>query len=160
MLETSFFKRNREKVAKVINDGFIILHSGVPKNISTQESYSFRPNKMFYYVTGLSEPNVVVILKVLNSSVTSFLFIPKPNPLTEKWDGSQLTKKMASKISAIDFISYKDDLIQLWGEVKKEYSHLPIWLNVKDFQDKELINNFDLPLAREKKIVYTTRFQD
>src|SRR5699024_11084235 len=117
-----------------IKNGLIILHSGVKKRVSTQETYDFRPNKMFYYLTGLSHPHLVVILKIENSHVESFLFIPKPDPLKEKWDGSQLSEEAASHVSSIGSVHDHRHLKHFWGELSKKYEHLSIGLNLKDDQ--------------------------
>lgn len=150
-LNTPLFKKNRENIAKKIKNGLVILHSGVYKRVSSQESYDFRPNKMFYYVTGLSDPHLVVILKVENSEVASYLFIPEQDPLKEKWEGKQLSVATAAYISNIPSVCFKDDLSATWEEMNRENSHLPTWLNLKDYQDIDFKDNFDL-LVESKEI--------
>lgn len=145
-LYISLFKRNRKNIAKQIKNGLVILYSGVNKRVSSQESYDFRPNKMFYYVTGLSDPNLVVILKVDNNEVESCLFIPEPDPLKEKWEGKQLSEAAATYVSNIQSVFYKEDLIATWKKIRRENKDLPMWLNLKDYQDIDFRDYFDLPV--------------
>src|SRR5690625_4443090 len=102
MVDNQFFINNREQLAENIKSGFVVLHSGVVKRVSTHESYSFRPNKNFYYFTGLLDPHVVAVFKMMDEVVEPFLFIPNRDSENEKWDGQQLTIQESAKLSGID----------------------------------------------------------
>lgn len=147
-VDATFFINNRQKLARNIHNGLIILHSGCKQRVSTQESYDFRPNKMFYYFIGLVDPNLVAILKIIDGNVEPFLLIPKKDSLKEKWDGKQLTNQDCSYASGInlDNISYICNLQQLWEKLRTTNKHLPVWINMKDEQQKELRYYYNLSI--------------
>lgn len=150
-MDPSFFKYNRNLVAQHVRDGIVVLHSGVKKQVSSQEGYDFRPNKMFYYLTGLSHPGLILILMVQESQVKEFLFIPKPDPLKEAWEGKQLDKQWAKRVSEIEYICDISNVKETWGDILQKHQSSYLWLNTKDHQTHELQTYFDL-VFDEKRV--------
>ncbi|GAA0363393.1 aminopeptidase P family protein [Bacillus horti] len=148
-MEKTFFIQNRKKVAKLLEYGIVLLHSGVKARVSSQETYDFRPNKMFYYLTGLSEPNLVLMLCIEHAEVKEFLLIPELDPVKQAWDGKQLDKDSAAQISGVEHIFDLGELQRVWDYLLYEYSYLPIWMNIKDGQLRELCTHFNLAFETE-----------
>ena len=69
--------------------------------MSADAHYKFVPNRNFYYVTGIDEPNVIFMLKKFGNSVEEILFIEKSDPVMEKWVGKTVSNEEAEKISGI-----------------------------------------------------------
>lgn len=150
MMNPSFFSTNRQEVTEHIKDGIILIHSGVKKKVSTQESYGFRPNKMFYYLTGLSEHEMVVVLFVNNAEVQEMLFIPEKDPERERWEGKGLDIGQIREQSSIQSVY---NLHELAGKIDVLLSHskdATIWLNVDDNQPEEFKSHFNLNIPADK----------
>ena len=69
--------------------------------MSADAHYKFVPNRNFYYVTGIDEPNVIFMLKKFGNSVEEILFIEKSDPVMEKWVGKTVSNEEAEKTSGI-----------------------------------------------------------
>lgn len=76
--------------------------------MSADAHYKFVPNRNFYYVTGIDEPNVIFMLKKFGNSVEETLFIEKSDPVMEKWVGKTVSNEEAEKISGIKKVVYLD----------------------------------------------------
>jgi Xaa-Pro aminopeptidase len=104
-----FFVQNRSRLAEVLPDeSLTILFAGQAPYKTADERYKFVPNRNFYYLTGINEPNVKLIIKKTRNEVTETLFIEKADPVMEKWDGKTVSKEEAGDISGIKTIQYLD----------------------------------------------------
>ena len=74
-MENEFMKNRTNLINRIDNNSVIILDSGKPAHKTTDQFHQYTPHRNFYYLTGLSEPNVkLMILKDDKKSVT-YLFI-------------------------------------------------------------------------------------
>lgn len=62
--------------------GGIVLVRGLPK---TRDYTKFRQDKVFWYLTGIESPDATLVLDLANK--TEILFLPKPSPWSEAWEG-------------------------------------------------------------------------
>ncbi|MEK4541700.1 aminopeptidase P family protein [Bacillus sp. FSL R5-0585] len=108
-MKSTFFAQNRERLANTLPEGSItILFAGQASHMSADAHYKFVPNRNFYYLTGIDEPNVIFMLKKVGSSVEETLFIEKSDPVMEKWVGKTVSNEEAEKISGIKKVVYLD----------------------------------------------------
>ncbi|NLK11974.1 MAG: M24 family metallopeptidase [Candidatus Phytoplasma sp.] len=111
------FKHNRDNYLKNVEDQSIsIFYSGVSQHKSADQTFPFVVNRNFYYLSGIEQENVVLMLIKGNKTQKSFLFIEKQDPIKALWDGATLTFEEASIKSGIDItnifdISQFDDII-------------------------------------------------
>ena len=106
-MKSTFFAQNRERLVNTLPDGSItILFAGQAPHMSADAHYKFVPNRNFYYVTGIDEPNVIFMLKKFGNSVEETIFIEKSDPVMEKWDGKTVSKEDAEQISGIKKVVY------------------------------------------------------
>ncbi|MGE7872591.1 aminopeptidase P family protein [Bacillus paramycoides] len=106
-MKSTFFAQNRERLKKTLPDESItILFAGQPPHMSADAHYKFVPNRNFYYLTGIDEPNVIFMLKKFGDSVEETLFIEKSDPVLEKWVGKTVSKEEAEKLSGIKKVVY------------------------------------------------------
>ncbi|MFJ8114865.1 aminopeptidase P family protein [Bacillus mycoides] len=106
-MKSTFFAQNRERLANTLPDESItILFAGQAPHMSADAHYKFVPNRNFYYLTGIDEPNVIFMLKKFGNSVEETLFIEKSDPVMEKWDGKTVSKEDAEQISGIKKVVY------------------------------------------------------
>ena len=82
------FEKRRRKLAKLIGkDGIAVIPTASTRVRSRDTDYPYRPDSDFYYFTGFSEPNAVMILAPGREDGSFIVCLRKKNPLTEIWDG-------------------------------------------------------------------------
>lgn len=82
------FEKRRRKLARLIGkDGIAVIPTASTRVRSRDTDYPYRPDSDFYYFTGFSEPNAVMILAPGREDGSFILCLRKKNPLTEIWDG-------------------------------------------------------------------------
>ncbi|MDM5317331.1 aminopeptidase P family protein [Fictibacillus sp. b24] len=108
-MESYFFERNRSRLKELLPDeSLTILFAGKAPQKSADEHYPFVPNPNFYYLTGITEQNVMLLLKKNGTTFEETLFIEKADPVMEKWVGKTVSKEDAEKLSGIKDIKYVD----------------------------------------------------
>lgn len=97
-----FHRTRREKLLNILDEGSLVIVLGASSvNRSYDDSYRFKQNKNFFYLTGFTEPNAVLLLapggmeyhdansgKMLKTK--ELLFVQKKDPLKETWTGRRL----------------------------------------------------------------------
>jgi Xaa-Pro aminopeptidase len=122
-LKQEFFKENRKRLLEIIPDNSVcIIFSGKPIQKSADEMYSFAPNRNFYYLTGLTQDNVVLILSRTNKKTKEGLWLESNNPQLARWVGSKIEPEEATKISGISTV---DKLENLESYLHRELMSLP-----------------------------------
>lgn len=147
-MNKKFFSRNRFHLVDGLIDEkcMIVLSSGYEISRSADENYEFQVNNNFFYLTGIKQPNVHLILLKDKKEYTELLYIDEYNEMYEKWLGHRLNKKEASTQSGID-----NSNIQYINEFEKDFeNYLNQYLIV--YLDLETNNNlhhhsFGLSLA-------------
>ena len=82
------FEKRRRKLAKLIGkDGIAVIPRASTRVRSRDTDYPYRPDSDFYYFTGFSEPNAVMILAPEREDGSFIVCLREKNPLTEIWDG-------------------------------------------------------------------------
>ena len=82
------FEKRRRKLAKLIGkDCIAVIPTASTRVRSRDTDYPYRPDSDFYYFTGFSEPNAVMILAPGREDGSFILCLREKNPLTEIWDG-------------------------------------------------------------------------
>ncbi|MGG7179098.1 aminopeptidase P family protein [Clostridium paraputrificum] len=119
-MNNKVFKRNRENLMESIEDNsIVILFAGNAPKKSADERYQFTPNRNFYYFTGVSEENHIVVLTKINNKVDEILFIKEIDEIEEKWNGKTLRKDKATEVSGISTVNY---LNEFEGFLNKKFS--------------------------------------
>ncbi|WP_303868262.1 aminopeptidase P family protein [Acetobacterium wieringae] len=116
-LSQSFYIENRKKLAEQLeNNSLAILFSGREIAMTEDANYPFFANNNFYYLTGIREPEVVLVaIKDHHGDLSWQLFIEAADPLKEKWVGKKITCVEAKAVSGIDEVSYIKELPQAIG---------------------------------------------
>lgn len=105
------FDKNRRKfMDKMPQNTYARLCSGEPKVKSADEMYPFCPSMDFYYLTGISEPYIQL---VVTSAGEEMLFVERPDPVMAKWVGEKLTKVEALFLSGVRKVYYLDEMEDL-----------------------------------------------
>jgi chromosome segregation protein len=125
-MNKNFYRLNRQNLISSLpyEKCMVVLSSGYEINRSADENYEFQVNNNFYYLTGIKQPNVHLIMLKENDRHIEILYIDEYDELYEKWMGHRLTYIEASDISGIyrsnvSYISnYEDDLLEFIEEYK------------------------------------------
>jgi len=96
------FEKNRQNFIKLISDSsVVILDSGQAPHKTTDQYYYYTPNRNFFFLTGLNEESMrLMIVKGVKETFT-FLFIEETTEYMRKWVGEKMSKEEASEISGI-----------------------------------------------------------
>lgn len=93
------YQTRREQVLAQMSDKSIaIIYSDFPVN----------PD--FFYLTGIERANMALVLAKNGNVKQSILFIQKPDPYTEKWNGKLMKDYEAKEISKINDVRYIEGL--------------------------------------------------
>ncbi|MFT6165784.1 MAG: Xaa-Pro aminopeptidase [Vicingaceae bacterium] len=109
-LSAEFHKSRRDSLRKLLPDGSAIVFFASPeRNRSNDVYYEYHQNPNFYYLTGLREPNAMIIIykdQQLFSDVVSdeILFLQERDSNLELWTGRRLGADMAKNRLQIDYI--------------------------------------------------------
>lgn len=151
----------RNKIFDVIeNDSIVILHSGFAPFKSADSSYDFNVNHNFYYLTGLDQQDVTLVIGKSNGKYYEKLFIDAPDEMYEKWMGHKLTKEEASAVTNIsvtdilyndsftNFVSNHLQVLRYADQVAKT-----LYLDLEK-HELPLYNTFALEFAHEIQKTY------
>ena len=107
MLTKENFIKNRNKYFEKVEDNSLsILFSGRLLNRTSDENYDFEVDKNFYYLTGINQDEVILVLLKSGESKRSVLFIEENDLTYIKWYARKLYIEEAKEISGIDEVYY------------------------------------------------------
>lgn len=109
-MKKKIYAENRKNlVERLKNNSILIMFAGSAPKKSADEAYPFTPNRNFYYLTGIDEEKIILMISKVNGKVEETLFIQKADPVMEKWVGKTISSEEAKEISAIEGIKYLED---------------------------------------------------
>lgn len=129
-MNKEFYINNRKRLfEKIKNNSVLILSSGTLYIMSADEAYDFDVDKNFYYLTGINQENVILLLRKCAGKLEEYLFIVKNDPIKVKWVGAKLEKEEAYNLSGIENILYDDNVEKdidalITNEIKDLYLNL------------------------------------
>lgn len=99
--QTELARRRGAVGAKMADNSLMILLSAEPKIYTNDVDYAFRQENNLYYLTNLKQKGSILVLAKRGGKVSEFVFLPKPNPATETWNGHMYSTAEAAVISGI-----------------------------------------------------------
>lgn len=108
-------QRHAQLYEKMVDQSMMLVFAGEMVKKSADGHYPFDVNRNFYYLTGIDEPQAILVLNKFNNQNQTWLFIRDIDPFLEKWNGKYLSVAQAKAISGIDqvyFLSQFEGLIQ------------------------------------------------
>lgn len=151
--------KNRNKIFNAIEDNSVlILHSGYDQHKSADAVRKFEVNKNFYYLTGITQKDVKLVMVKMNKTRLSWLFIDEIDEVMAKWVGRTLTKEEAKNISNVDMIYYNSQFEQVVSSLYQPTRHFAYAVD-KVYLDLEvaripLYNTFGLDYAKRLNEFY------
>ena len=108
-MNKEFFIRNRKNYLNLVADNSIsIFFSGRSLQKTADQEYDFEVDKNFYYLSGIKQANVVLVLVKKGDHQKETLFIEKNDEVLSKWIGMKLTIEEANERSGIEQVNYLD----------------------------------------------------
>ena len=146
------YKKRRNKLSRMIGkDGIAILPTAPSKNRSRDTYYPYRPDSDFFYFTGFSEPDALMILAPGRPEGEFILLVRPKDPLKEIWDG-HMEGLIGAKRNFDANQSYKiEDLIAVLTDVFPNRQKIFYTLGNQNDYDKKVIDTFNQVRANQRR---------
>lgn len=148
-------QRRKELYNHLKNNSVAILHSGYEQFKSADSIYPFVVNNNFYYLTGIDQKDVTLMVCKFNDTYKEYLFLDEIDEVMAKWVGRTLSKEEASSISGIQTTSiiYNDSFNRILDSMLQPTRHFVdiaenVYLDLER-RNQELYNTFALVLAKK-----------
>src|SRR5699024_3826245 len=126
-----FFSNNRRKLAEQLaDDSLTVLFAGEAPTKSADESYPFVPNRNLYYMTGIDEPDVILVMKKIHGKVEESIWIKRADPLMEKWVGKTISAEEARDVSGIEKVAWLDTFTAQVHQLFQHENMGRVYLNI------------------------------
>lgn len=150
MIKASEYSERREKLINMMEpQSAMVLFSGVEKCKSADEDYPFEVARNFYYLTGIDQPDSMLLLINVDGERKEFLFVSPFDERKEKWYGRRLTLEEAEARSGVHNV-----LVNFSFQGKLDATLSP---SISQFGD---IASLYVDLDRELKIADDTYIDD
>jgi Xaa-Pro aminopeptidase len=100
-LQDDLTARRAAIMQRLTPEDMLVLWSAPERLYSNDVEYEFRQDSNLYYLTGVDQPNTILVLMPGNRERTAFLFISPSDPEREHWNGHLLTPAEATAQSGI-----------------------------------------------------------
>jgi len=117
------YKSRRDKLLKSISDSSVaVIFSADEKIRNNDVSYKYRQSSNFFYLSGINDPSLILILLKKSKISSSILICSRPNNRDKIWTGQLPSKDSYKKNYSIDHVLYIDQLNQLdLGDIDNLY---------------------------------------
>ncbi len=106
-MKAEVFIKNRENLFKAVEENSaVILFAGKAPKKTADEAYSFTPNRNFYYLTGIDEEEITLILVKKKDEQRTILFVKEPDLEMEKWVGKSIRANEAKEKGGFTEVLY------------------------------------------------------
>ena len=135
-MDKKFYRQNRARLLRALPEerAMVVLSSGYEITRSADECYDFQVNNNFFYLAGITQPMVHLILWKNGDQTGERLFIDAFDETYAKWIGHRLTKPEASALSGVaqKNIVYRDRFEEDLAALCEEYPAVYLDLEKRD----------------------------
>ncbi|MBL7662741.1 aminopeptidase P family protein [bacterium] len=108
MLNESIYKQRRKALLKHLTGEAMLITAAPERTKSRDLHYPYAQDRNLFYLTGISDAKVALLLNGTGFGPESVLFVATPDPAKVRFDGSRLTLQSAKRtIACDDFKSYE-----------------------------------------------------
>ena len=153
-MKGQFYKAKRHKLLEKVKDNsVIVLFAGNAPKKTADEAYPFTPNRNFYYLTGVQEPDHILLMSKINGKEKNILFIKDIDLELEKWIGKSLRENEALDIAGVDEVMFKSTFEDYFHRlISMKEDEIPIsWYYGMDEQGRIKNMGFDEQNAVENR---------
>jgi Xaa-Pro aminopeptidase len=86
------------------SDSMLILWSAPERVYSGDVNYPYRQDSNFYYLTGIEQPESILVVLPGNKNRKEILFVRPRDAVREHWEGHSLTADEATRLSGISTV--------------------------------------------------------
>ena len=148
-MNKDFFILNRKRLQeKLDNNSIAIFFAGQAPYKSADEEYKFAPNRNFYYLTGIDEAKVIMIMLNKDGRFSESLFIKESDPTMERWVGKTISLEEAKEVSGIEDIKYLKEFHDVIGMYLNRFNIENIYLDLER-QEFKIPNTESQEFAKE-----------
>ncbi len=110
-MKTKFCAINRKNLMEQMpNNSLVVLFAGVPIPKTADQFYPFLVNKNFFYLTGITEQNIVLVMQKSNDVTTETIYVERTTEHIRQWEGERFSKEEALEASGVENQAYLDEL--------------------------------------------------
>ena len=99
---SKYIKRQDKLINSVGNNSIIYIYSNNLVYRSNDEAYPFSLDNNFYYLTGLTDSNMILEISMIDNVVNKKIYAQKHDPIAAKWVGDRLQEQEIINISGIN----------------------------------------------------------
>jgi len=96
-----FAKRRQQLLERMDDSSVLLLDSGCAKHKTTDQFFHHIPQRNFFYLTGLNEEDMKLMVIKNDGLVKEYLFITETTEYMRQWIGEKMSKEEASEISGV-----------------------------------------------------------
>ncbi len=112
------FQSRRKVLYQTMREGdLLVLFAGAAVHRSADAHYPFSVNRNFYYLTGIDAKDARLVAVKTGQEIRETLYIARPDPEREKWDGYMLTAEQAKDGSGMERVHFLDQ----WSAAEAEW---------------------------------------
>ena len=152
-MDKTFYSRNRSKLYEILPDGAIlVIFSGEERHRSSDEDFRFFANRNFVYLTGIDEPDCILLARRVFGKLHETLYIRDPDPEIEKWTGRRITVDEAKEVSGIDEVDKRSKFDGSFHQISRDvyFKEIYLCLEANHGQERTDQNHIFHRMLREK----------
>jgi len=129
------YKIRRDKLLRNIRDNSIaVIFSADEKLRNNDVAYKYRQSSNFFYLSGINNPSLALILMKKNNTTSSILICNKPNKKDKIWTGQLPSKNSYKKNYLMDNVLYDGEQTSLdLEDIDNLYFEFDCRANVEKF---------------------------
>jgi len=134
LIEKGFFIGNRnELLTKLDEYSLAVVNSNDEYPRNGDQDFPFRQNSDFFYLTGIEQEQsrLIICNDFPEKSYKEILFIRKPNPSLETWEGRKLSVEEAQNISGIENVKFLEEFDAVFHDMAMHNKQ--IYLNANEY---------------------------
>lgn len=162
LINKAFFVDNREALLSRLDDNSLaVINSSDEQHRNGDQYFPYRQNSDFFYLTGIEQEmsRLLICNNFPDKSYKEILFIRKPNPSLETWEGKKLSVDEARKISGIQNIKFLEDFDSIFRDVAM--NNKKIYLNANEYPKfSNPVPDFDIRFTAQTKSKYPQHTYD
>lgn len=131
-IDSQLFIQNRKRFVREMRpESIALFHANDQMPRNGDQYFEFRQNSNLFYLCGLDQPEVVLVLfpDCIKETFREILFIKRSNEKISIWEGYKYTKEDARRISGVEKIYFLDEMQNILHELmllaKRIYTNIP-----------------------------------
>lgn len=116
MFDAKFYNGNRQRLCSALPQSLVLIPAHTMLQKSADVAYPFRQDSNFLYLTGLNEPDLLLVIDTKKQK--SIILLPKKNDYQSDWDGVHNVDEIKS-LSGVDEVKDIKSLSTIIKDAKK-----------------------------------------